>query len=697
MKNISTFCLTALATATFAHPSFANDGHIEHIQVSGSNLFNGNGQSMASLIGDQVDFSAAGGVSALPVINGLMGDRVAVTIDGASITSACANQMNPPLSYVSPSQVHSASVFAGVSPVSFGGDNIAGVIRVETIEPIFSDTDSLAFQSGYLGSHYRSNNNLKGIDAGFQLASESVSVSYTGAFEDAESYEDGNGDTVFDTLYRAQNHSFTAAIQDESEQFAIKLTHQSIPFQGFPNQYMDMTDNSSLGVVARYTRQFDDQRLQIQANWHQVTHEMGFFTDEKTGMMPMDTDAIDRALTFRWDTNLTQSHSLAMGLEYHDYRLDDWWPAIADSMMMGPNDYININDGTRKRLAAYLESSTALSSHINLLAGIRVEDVTTDAGEVSPYNRMPMMGMPNVDAEAADDFNAADRKQSDFLTDISLLLTYSASSNHQWQFGLARKNRAPNLYERYSWGRGTMATTMIGWFGDGNGYIGNIELKPETATTASITYSYANDADTTSVSVTPYYTKVADYVDVIVTDTFFAFNSTDNPEAKRNKLQFTNVDATLFGLKISARQNVLESDDAGRFSINASANLTRGSRDDTNDALYQMVPWQIKFSLQHDLGAWQNRLELQWTDDKNRVDPRRLENTTEAFSIVNIYTNVVWQNWQLSAGITNLLDKYYDMPLGGVSVADISMQRSSGFEQLAGEGRSFNIAAKYRF
>jgi iron complex outermembrane receptor protein len=32
-----------------------------------------------------------------------------------------------------------------------------------------------------------------------------------------------------------------------------------------------------------------------------------------------------------------------------------------------------------------------------------------------------------------------------------------------------------------------MASQMIGWFGDGNGYVGDIDLKPEVAHTVSAT------------------------------------------------------------------------------------------------------------------------------------------------------------------------------------------------------------------
>ena len=46
-----------------------------------------------------VSIYQAGGVSALPAINGLADDRVKILVNGMAVTSACGNHMNPPLSY----------------------------------------------------------------------------------------------------------------------------------------------------------------------------------------------------------------------------------------------------------------------------------------------------------------------------------------------------------------------------------------------------------------------------------------------------------------------------------------------------------------------------------------------------------------------------------------------------------------------
>ena len=46
-----------------------------------------------------VSIYQAGGVSALPAINGLADDRVKILVNGMAVTSACGNHMNPPRSY----------------------------------------------------------------------------------------------------------------------------------------------------------------------------------------------------------------------------------------------------------------------------------------------------------------------------------------------------------------------------------------------------------------------------------------------------------------------------------------------------------------------------------------------------------------------------------------------------------------------
>ncbi|MGI2187100.1 TonB-dependent receptor [Shewanella oncorhynchi] len=667
--------------------------NIERLEVHGQQTENRNALGSAEnlLKGQGVDFSEAGGVSALPILNGMMGDRIKVLVDGADITASCANQMNPPLSYISANQITTAEVIAGVSPVSAGGDNIAGVIKVSSLNPKFGESEAIKWNSGDISTGYRSVSDTLLLGTNATVASKNVSLSYQGAYEDANSYKDGNGDKVIDTLYRAQNHALTAAWRDETQEVAIKLTHQNIPFQGFANQYMDMTDNKSYGALARYQLKLDDDgEFSAQVNWHGVKHEMGFFTPEKTGKMPMNTEGDDYSYQLHWRLPMGDDSTLLVGQEYYSYQLDDVWPAVPGTMM-APNDYININDGQRKRAAVYGEWQQDLSQSWWLSAGVRFEYVTTNTGEVQAYSNMPMMGMPNVDAEAAKAFNAMDRKRDDNLIDATLLARYQLSTNQQLEFGLARKNRAPNLYERYSWGRGTMATTMIGWYGDGNGYVGNPDLKLETAHTLSAAYKY-ND-DSWQVSTTAWYTTVTDYVDAEVIG---SFNRTSSPDGKRNILQFTNLDANLYGARFNALYQFAETS-TGKWQVLGKVNVTRGERDEGDEPLYQIKPLQTELALQHQLGQWENSLSWQWVATKDRVDDRRLENETDSYSLLNLNSSMKWQDLTVTFAVNNLFDSYYELPLGGVSVAEFKADNTNGFNQIAGAGRSFELSASYAF
>lgn len=685
---------SAIAAPVSAEPQTA----IERIEVTGdrSHAQHALGSADAVLADMGVDFSAAGGVSALPVINGMMGDRVKVLIDGADITSACANQMNPPLSYISANQIVLARVVAGVSPVSAGGDNIAGVISIDAVNPTFADSEHLRWQSGMLSSQYRSVTDGISLGATASVASKHWAFDYSGSYDDANSYDDGHGDKVADTLYRSQNHTLTAAWRDERQLVTAKVNYQYIPFQGFANQYMDMTNNRSTGINLGYQRQFDAGELAVKLNWHGVKHEMGFFTAEKPGTMPMNTEGDDYSYSVHWTQPILDNGELRLGQEYYDFRLDDIWPAVANSAMMGPNDYININHGKRQRWAVFVEADKPLSNRWWLSAGVRFERVLTNAGTVQPYNTgsmmggMPGMGMMSPDAAAADAFNAAERKQTDNLLDAVMQLRYQLSDQQQLELGLARKNRAPNLYERYSWGRGTMAATMIGWLGDGNGYVGDIELAPETAYTASAKYTMT--AALWQFSSTVWYSKVDDYIDATVIG---QFNRSEQPTGQRNLLQFSNRDASLYGINMDASATLM-SNAYGEVSIEAKLAATRGEADD-NQPLYQIKPLQTDVALVHQLGSWQSSLRWQFVGKKSRVDERRMENTTASYHLLNLATQVSFANVTLSASIDNLLDRYYQLPLGGVSVADYRNDNSLGFQQLAGPGRSFNLGVAYQF
>ena len=109
--------------------------------------------------------AANGGVSSLPVIHGLADDRIRTEVNGIPITSACPNHMNPPLSYIDPSAVGAINLMAGITPVSAGGDSIAGTIKVTSAPPVFANPGEGLHTEGSLSAFYGSNGNNFGAAA----------------------------------------------------------------------------------------------------------------------------------------------------------------------------------------------------------------------------------------------------------------------------------------------------------------------------------------------------------------------------------------------------------------------------------------------------------------------------------------------------------------------------------------------------
>lgn len=135
--------------------------------------------------------NAAGGISSLPSIHGLADDRLRILVDGMSLISACPNHMNPPLSYLDPSQIKSIKVWAGISPVSVGGDSIGGTIAVESADPEFAETGRGSLTKGEIGGGYRSNGDAYRGHFSATQAGEHVSLRYDGSYAQSDNYKAG--------------------------------------------------------------------------------------------------------------------------------------------------------------------------------------------------------------------------------------------------------------------------------------------------------------------------------------------------------------------------------------------------------------------------------------------------------------------------------------------------------------------------
>lgn len=638
----------------------------------------------------------AGGVSSLPVINGLNDERVRVVMGGIDVTSACANHMNPPLSYMPPTAVGSVEVVSGVTPVSKGGDSLGGTVIIERADPKFAAPGQTARTSGSVSSFYRSNGGGYGGALSGEAATQNFSMRYDGSFARSGNYDRGGDGTteVRSTEYQSRNHSVTLSSRGDGSLFTLHAGIQEIPYQGFPNQYMDMGASSRDGILGNDAKEIDVRYktrlgvglLEANAFFHHVEHYMNKLDDKggstsSTGM-PMFTDGKDFGYGIKLELPAMGNSKLRVGNELHLQRYDEWWTPVGTGGMMCCNTFWNINDGRRDRLGTFAEWEAKWSSKWTTLLGARNDVVWMDAGNVQAYNTM----VPAYGTDAAT-FNSRDHSRTDVNFDATAMTRYEVDTSTTLELAYGRKTRSPNLYERYAWSSagmgGSMAMRMIGWFGDLNGYVGNLDLDPEVANTISFTAAWRGGARKEwGLKVTPYYTYVHDFIDV------------DTKKATASNvayLQFANHDAELYGVNVTGDAPLWSSHAIGAFAVTGTLGYVHGERTD-GGALYHMMPLNGRLSLTHSLGNWSSAAEVQLVADKDRVDSRRLEPTTSGYALVNLRTSYEWQNVRFDLGVTNLLDKLYYDPLAGRN-----RELSGALEPLAGMGRSLNAGVTVKF
>jgi iron complex outermembrane receptor protein len=685
----------------------------------------------ASLLRDVpgVSLYGAGGLSSLPAIHGLADDRLRVKLDGMDLIASCPNHMNPALSYVDPSNVGSLSVYAGITPVSMGGDSIGGAIVATTRALRFAAPGQGSVTGGEVGMSYRTNNNARSANVSLDHATEQFSIAYDGAWSRADNYTAGgifktstatgrDGhllplDEVGSTAFRTANHTLGVGFRGDGHLFEIKLGYQDMPYQLYPNQRMDLLGNEQQRVNLRYLGTYDWGSLEARAYHEKVDHFMDFGPDKRfwygslsgTGSpcspirfhgdpagtcaagMPMYSKGRTTGARVQADIDLNEDEVLRVGADLQRYRLDDWWTASGGGM--GPGTFQNVNDGQRDRAGLFGEWEARLAPRWKTLVGLRYERVRTDAGEAQGY-RTTGADLGGQIGEAAA-FNALDRRKTDDNWDFAALARHTHDDTLDIEFGFAHKVRSPNLYERYTWSTWPMAATMNNFVGDGNGYVGDVDLRPEKAWTLSATLDWHAPDKRWAFKASPYFTLVDDYIDAVRLASWA-------PD-RFNVLQYANQSARLYGVDLSGHMP-LGKTALGDWGLEGLLAWTVGKNRDTGEHLYNIMPLNARLKLTHRYGKWDNRLEWVGAKAKSDVSATRNEIETSGYTLAHLRASYAWKQARLDFGVENLFDRLYGLPTGGAYLGQGSTMQINGVPwgvAVPGMGRTFYVGLTLGF
>ena len=774
-----------------------------------------------------VNVQTAGGVSALPVVQGLADNRLRIMVDGVDSIASCPNHMNSPLSYVAPTAIKTAKVYTGVTPVSVSGNSIGATIVVETTKPQFAkkplntvktvkatssdkvvttSSDNLSYTgqnitqatpvdsaspqviiaktapnnspilthtqpthkpwqlgdthletSGEVGAFYRSNGKQHGANVKVTTATPSLSLTYQANFAKADDYtaggdfkaytDSGNAgqmidkDVVASTAFDSKNQSLDAAYMTGNHLWQFGYNWQHIPKELYPNQRMDMLDNRLDRYNLRYSGDMRWGTLEAQAYHENVDHYMDFGGDKRYwyGMpksvadsknlngkpcssagtkecasgMPMYTQSQTTGVNLKASRQWDATTNVRVGAEYQDYQLDDWWTPSGGGMY--PNTFQNINNGKRQRTSLYGEWEKVLNANWTSLFGLRYEHLKTQTDPIHGYNSataptaMPAMGNGTMDmmnqTRDAVTFNNSDLSTTDNNWNASLINRWQLSDTNNIELGLSHQMRSPSLYERYTWSTASMMAGMNNTVGDGNGYFGDPNLKPEAANKIAVTWDYKDSNDQWQFKITPYVSQITDYIDAVQWD-----SAANKPKAIDSKnqysvMRYTNQNARIYGIDANAAVKLGETR-LGDFGLTASLNYTNGKNTDTHSPLYNIMPLNGKLALTHQKNGWNNKIEWVGVAAKDDISQPRNEIKTAGYGLLNLSTGYDWHNITFTVGIDNALDKKYALPLGGAYMGQgrtMSMKQELGNgtsnwgTPVYGAGRSYFASLKYKF
>lgn len=571
-------------------------------------------------------------------LHGLSGDRVKISVDGATISPACPNHMDPPLHYASRGSMDTLAVMAGITPVSQGGDSIAGTVIVRSPEPRFATAEQQSIASAEMGSHFRSSNDGYGFSVKGSAASTGFAASYQGSWERANDLRFPGG-RVHATGFETMQHQILAAMRLGSGVLVVDTSYVRTRDSGTPTLPMDMIEDDGVRLGLRYTATHDFGTVEARAYIHTIDHLMNNYSLRPLlpGSMPMESPATSDDFGYSLGVSLPSgAHTLRLGTDFHRNEFD----AYQRNMVTGALQD-TIHEATRTRFGAYAEWQADWSKQWTTLIGVRNDTILSNAANVSRF-------FPVAAADAAA-FNARDHRFTDVNFDFTASTRFTPNDWSAYELAFARKNRAPSLLERYLW---TPLGANAG-MADGRSYLGNPDLDSETSYQVAFTADYHGEK--WQVKATPFYNIVRDYIQGV-------------PIARLvgglPVLQYQNISrADLYGIDASFRYAFTED-----FGLRGQLSYVRGVNRSNHDNLYRIAPLRGTLAFDGRVLGWKNTLELVLAAEQNKTAAYNGEPATSGYALLNYRLGRDFANGLgLELGVENITNERYADHLSGLN------------------------------
>ncbi|CAO1653467.1 TonB-dependent receptor plug domain-containing protein [Parasphingorhabdus sp. NYA22] len=620
-----------------------------------------------------------GGLSGQVQYRGLFGDRILVRVNGQRFSSGGPNLMDPPLHYAPMALVDRIEIDRGISPVR-KGPGLGGGVNAILKEAQFSESAAMQPHAD-LTAGYRSGDNSYLMGGLVSLSSERVKLGVIASYEKGDDLQFPDG-TIASSSFERLNYGAHAGLKVGDGSLTLSYRRQETDPTGNPPFPMDIqyfnTDFLSLAYEGKLS---DKLYLEVEAGHVAIRHLMDNFSLRQGPASPMD----QRATYADADTN-TSSAALRIGTPNRHVRLGaDVEIMDKDVRITNPmnTDFFltSLNNISGSRVGGFIESRLA------------VWQIEAEIGARFDHHRMeaasPFLGsaIPMGPRMLATSFAASDRTWSGETIDVAARF-WSDMGSFKPRLSLAYKTRVANAIERFSW----LPTGASGGLGDGNIYVGDLNLGNEKAWIAEIGFDYQDRRF--YARPTLFYRRVDDFIQgVAYDDTPGIINSPVEMVANMNgdstPLRFGNVDAEFYGADLDFGWNI-----NGPLNLDGTASYVRAKRRDITDSLYRIAPPNARVALSWQEKVWHVGAELQIFADQNKVSATNDEQPSNGYLLAGLFGHVeLTPGFTLDASVENLFNKNYTEHLAGynrVSGSDVALGA-----RLPGAGRSAFVRLRW--
>ena len=575
-----------------------------------------------------------GGTDGDPVLRGLAGSRLGIQVDGECIYGGCGNRMDPPTAYVFPAAYDRLTVIKGPQTVLHGPGNAAGVVLFERDLRRLDRPQNSLLTSATGASFGR----LDGVmDA--RAGNATAQARATGTFTRADDYEDGAGRVVHSAYERWSANATLAWTPDE---------HTAVEFTGARSD----------GEAAYADRAMDGVRFD-RTNWAaQVRRE---------NLSPLVTRA-----EARWFHNYVDHVMDNHSLRPFAPSLMMPYKAVANpdrlttgglvQLTLAPADAVTVTTGLDAQRNKHTVRSTMNEAAMPFAAMARARDAEfTQAGAFAEGTWLAAPGRRVIAGARLDRWSARDVRATVALSLVGAAPNPSAGRERESELssgfaryehdlggaapvtlfaGLGRVQRFPDYWELIK----NESAASVSAFG----------TKPETTTQLDAGALWRRGPLEFSLSI-----FAADLADYILVQSNVAKPA--SMMGTRAAVITRNVYASTLGGEAALMWRF-----ADHWKADASLAWVRGENDTDDRPLAQLPPLEGRLALAYATRNWSagGLVRLVAAQDRVAVNQGNIVGQdlgrSPGFAVFSLNASRrLGENWRLSAGIDNLLDRAY--------------------------------------